>query len=99
MSHFWRGSLGCARLRWRGYGTLDGRVVVSAVIEIGSSAATSYCARLFAAVQKLQSPLDDQVRRSAPLTQSTQSAWFAIAQDFRIDPCFFFESLTLRVAT
>ncbi|MCA6112606.1 CoA transferase [Bradyrhizobium sp. CNPSo 4026] len=51
------------------------------VIEIGSSAATSYCARLFADfgadVQKVESPSGDPLRRRAPLTPSGQSAWFA----------------------
>lgn len=51
------------------------------VVEIGSSAATSYCARLFADfgadVQKVEPPLGDPLRCSAPLTQSGQSAWFA----------------------
>lgn len=51
------------------------------VIEIGSSAATSYCARLFADfgadVQKVESPSGDPLRRSAPATPSGQSTWFA----------------------
>lgn len=51
------------------------------VIEIGSSAATSYCARLFADfdanVQKIEPPAGDPLRRSAPLTLGGQSAWFA----------------------
>ncbi|PJG50030.1 CoA transferase [Bradyrhizobium forestalis] len=51
------------------------------VIEIGSSAAASYCARLFAdfgaAVQKLEPPTGDPIRRTAPLTPRGQSAWFA----------------------
>ncbi|MCA6120126.1 CoA transferase [Bradyrhizobium sp. WSM 1738] len=51
------------------------------VIEIGSSAATSYCARLFADfgadVQKVEPPAGDPLRRSAPLTPAGQSAWFA----------------------
>ncbi|MCK1516076.1 CoA transferase [Bradyrhizobium sp. 190] len=51
------------------------------VIEIGSSAATSYCARLFADfgadVQKVEPPLGDPLRRSAPLTLGGQSVWFA----------------------
>lgn len=51
------------------------------VIEIGSSAATSYCARLFADfgadVRKVEPPLGDPLRRSAPLTPGGQSAWFA----------------------
>ncbi|UWU75782.1 CoA transferase [Bradyrhizobium huanghuaihaiense] len=51
------------------------------VIELGSSAATSYCARLFsdfgADVQKVEPPAGDPLRRSAPLTPDGQSAWFA----------------------
>lgn len=51
------------------------------VVEIGSSAATSYCARLFADfgadVQKIEPPAGDPLRRNAPLTPSGQSAWFA----------------------
>ncbi|MCK1721266.1 CoA transferase [Bradyrhizobium sp. 141] len=51
------------------------------VVEIGSSAATSYCARLFADfgadVQKVEPPAGDPIRRSAPLTPSGKSAWFA----------------------
>lgn len=51
------------------------------VVEIGSSAATSYCARLFsdfgADVQKVEPPAGDPLRSSAPLTPSGQSAWFA----------------------
>ncbi|MCK1641291.1 CoA transferase [Bradyrhizobium sp. 157] len=51
------------------------------VVEIGSSAATSYCARLFADfgadVQKVEPPGGDPLRGSAPLTPSGQSAWFS----------------------
>lgn len=51
------------------------------VIEIGSSAATSYCARLFADfdadVRKVEPPAGDPLRCSAPLTPGGQSAWFA----------------------
>ncbi|MFK4529321.1 crotonobetainyl-CoA:carnitine CoA-transferase CaiB-like acyl-CoA transferase [Bradyrhizobium japonicum] len=51
------------------------------VVEIGSSAATSFCARLFADfgadVQKVEPPQGDPLRRSPPLTLSGQSAWFA----------------------
>ncbi|MCC8969185.1 CaiB/BaiF CoA transferase family protein [Bradyrhizobium brasilense] len=51
------------------------------VVEIGSSAATSYCARLFADfgadVQKVEPPAGDPLRRSSPLTPGDQSAWFA----------------------
>lgn len=51
------------------------------VIEIGSSAATSCCSRLFADfgadVQKVEPPAGDPLRHSAPLTPNGQSAWFA----------------------
>lgn len=51
------------------------------VVEIGSAAATSYCARLFADfgadVQKVEPPNGDPLRRIAPLTPNGQSAWFA----------------------
>ncbi|KWV55270.1 hypothetical protein AS156_05935 [Bradyrhizobium macuxiense] len=51
------------------------------VVEIGSSAATSYCARLFADfgadVQKVEPPSGDPLRQSAPLTPGGQSGWFA----------------------
>ena len=51
------------------------------IVEIGSSAATSYCARLFAdfgaAVQKVEPPEGDPLRRAAPFTPKGQSAWFA----------------------
>ncbi|WP_377830656.1 CoA transferase [Bradyrhizobium lupini] len=50
-------------------------------MEVGSSAATSYCARLFADfgadVQKVEPPSGDPLRLSAPLTPRAQSAWFA----------------------
>jgi len=51
------------------------------IVEIGSAAATSYCARLFAdfgaAVQKIEPPAGDPLRRAAPLTPKGNSAWFA----------------------
>ena len=51
------------------------------VVEIGSSAAMNYCARLFADfgadVKKVEPPAGDPLRRSAPLTPRGQSAWFA----------------------
>jgi crotonobetainyl-CoA:carnitine CoA-transferase CaiB-like acyl-CoA transferase len=51
------------------------------IIEIGSAAATSYCARLFAdfgaSVQKIEPPLGDPLRRTPPLTPGGNSAWFA----------------------
>lgn len=51
------------------------------VVEIGSSAATSYCARLFADfgadVQKVEPPGREPLRASEPRTPSGQSAWFA----------------------
>jgi crotonobetainyl-CoA:carnitine CoA-transferase CaiB-like acyl-CoA transferase len=51
------------------------------IVEIGSAAATSYCARLFAdfgaAVSKVEPPHGDPLRTTAPLTPKGQSAWFA----------------------
>ncbi|RXG91906.1 CoA transferase [Bradyrhizobium vignae] len=51
------------------------------VVEVGSSAATSYCARLFADfgadVRKVEPPKGDRLRQSPPLTHTGQSAWFA----------------------
>lgn len=51
------------------------------IVELGSSAAVSYCARLFADfgadVQKVEPPTGDPLRRSAPLTPGGESAWFA----------------------
>src|SRR3954454_11642801 len=51
------------------------------IVEIGSAAATSYCARLFAdfgaSVQKIEPPTGDPLRRTAPLTPQGHSAWFA----------------------
>ncbi|MGF6311105.1 crotonobetainyl-CoA:carnitine CoA-transferase CaiB-like acyl-CoA transferase [Bradyrhizobium sp. i1.8.4] len=51
------------------------------IVEIGSAAATSYCARLFADfgadVQKVEPPAGDPLRRVAPLTPHGHSAWFA----------------------
>ncbi|MBR1190268.1 CaiB/BaiF CoA-transferase family protein [Bradyrhizobium sp. AUGA SZCCT0160] len=51
------------------------------IVEIGSAAATSYCARLFAdfgaMVQKIEPPTGDPLRRAAPLTPKGHSAWFA----------------------
>ncbi|MGY4258214.1 crotonobetainyl-CoA:carnitine CoA-transferase CaiB-like acyl-CoA transferase [Bradyrhizobium sp. USDA 4516] len=51
------------------------------IVEIGSAAATSYCARLFADfgadVQKVEPRHGDPLRRTAPLTPKGRSAWFA----------------------
>ncbi|MDP3076577.1 CaiB/BaiF CoA-transferase family protein [Bradyrhizobium sp.] len=51
------------------------------IVEIGSAAAASYCARLFAdfgaTVEKIEPPQGDPLRRTAPLTPKGQSAWFA----------------------
>src|SRR4051794_20392888 len=51
------------------------------IVEIGSAAATSYCARLFAdfgaTVQKVEPSAGDPLRRTAPLTPQGHSAWFA----------------------
>ena len=51
------------------------------IVEIGSAAATGYCARLFAdfgaTVQKIEPPTGDPLRKAAPLTSKGNSAWFA----------------------
>lgn len=51
------------------------------IVEIGSSPAASYCARLFADfgadVQKVEPRAGDPLRRAAPLTPKGQGAWFA----------------------
>jgi crotonobetainyl-CoA:carnitine CoA-transferase CaiB-like acyl-CoA transferase len=51
------------------------------VVEIGSAAASAYCARLFAdfgaSVSKIEPPAGDPIREAAPLTPAGQSAWFA----------------------
>ncbi len=51
------------------------------IVEIGSAASASYCARLFAdfgaTVQKIEPPQGDPLRRAAPLTPKGRSAWFA----------------------
>ena len=51
------------------------------VVEIGSAAATSYSARLFAdfgaTVSKVEPPHGDPLRITAPFTPKGQSAWFA----------------------
>ncbi|WFU80497.1 CoA transferase [Bradyrhizobium sp. CIAT3101] len=50
------------------------------VIDIGSSDASSYCARLFGGfgvdVQKIEPRLGDRMRPTAPVTLKDQSAWF-----------------------
>src|ERR1700709_2717768 len=51
------------------------------IVEIGSAAATGYCARLFAdfgaTVKKIEPPSGDPLRKTAPLTPKGHSAWFA----------------------
>ncbi|GGC72710.1 putative CoA-transferase [Chelatococcus reniformis] len=51
------------------------------VVEIGSSPASAYCARMFAdfgaRVSKVEPPGGDTLRRAAPLTPAGHSAWFA----------------------
>ncbi|WP_027579487.1 CoA transferase [Bradyrhizobium sp. Ai1a-2] len=51
------------------------------IVEIGSAAAISYCARLFADfganVLKVEPSAGDPLRRAAPLTPKGESAWFA----------------------
>src|SRR5437660_454073 len=50
------------------------------IVEIGSAAAASYCARLFAdfgaTVQKVEPPGGDPLRHAGPLTPKGASAWF-----------------------
>jgi crotonobetainyl-CoA:carnitine CoA-transferase CaiB-like acyl-CoA transferase len=50
------------------------------VVEMGSAASASYCARLFADfgadVQKVEPSAGDPLRKAAPLTPKGQSAWF-----------------------
>src|SRR5882757_5954415 len=62
-------------------GSVMGALSHLRIVEIGSSAATSYCARLFADfgadVQKIEPPQGDPLRRAAPLTPGGHSAWFA----------------------
>src|SRR5258708_133290 len=51
------------------------------VVEIGSAAASSYCARLFAdfgaSVQKIEPRCGDPLRRRGPFTPDGHSTWFA----------------------
>jgi crotonobetainyl-CoA:carnitine CoA-transferase CaiB-like acyl-CoA transferase len=51
------------------------------IVEIGSAATASYCARLFAdfgaTVQKVEPPSGDPLRQAAPFTPKGHSAWFA----------------------
>jgi crotonobetainyl-CoA:carnitine CoA-transferase CaiB-like acyl-CoA transferase len=51
------------------------------IVEIGSAAAASYCARMFADfgahVTKIEPPQGDPLRSTAPLTPQGASAWFA----------------------
>jgi crotonobetainyl-CoA:carnitine CoA-transferase CaiB-like acyl-CoA transferase len=51
------------------------------VVEIGSAAASAYCARLFADfgahVSKIEPGSGDPIRKAAPLTPAGESAWFA----------------------
>src|SRR3977135_1465851 len=62
-------------------GSVMGALSHLRIVEIGSAAATSYCARLFAdfgaTVQKIEPSEGDPLRRAAPLTPKGQSAWFA----------------------
>ena len=65
----------------RPWGSVMGALSHLRIVEIGSAAATSYCARLFAdfgaTVQKIEPPAGDPLRRAAPLTPKGHSAWFA----------------------
>jgi crotonobetainyl-CoA:carnitine CoA-transferase CaiB-like acyl-CoA transferase len=51
------------------------------IVEIGSTAAASYCARMFAdfgaTTFKVEPPSGDPLRRAGPLTSAGSSAWFA----------------------
>jgi len=62
-------------------GSVMGALSHLQIVEIGSAAATSYCARLFAdfgaTVQKIEPPPGDPLRHTAPYTPKGQSAWFA----------------------
>jgi len=62
-------------------GSVMGALSHLQIVEIGSAAAASYCARLFAdfgaTVQKVEPPRGDPLRRTAPYTPIGQSAWFA----------------------
>jgi crotonobetainyl-CoA:carnitine CoA-transferase CaiB-like acyl-CoA transferase len=61
-------------------GSVMGALSHLQIVEIGSAAAASYCARLFAdfgaTVQKVESPQGEPLRRTAPYTPNGQSAWF-----------------------
>src|SRR5262245_5322299 len=58
-------------------GDVKGALSHLRVVEIGSSPAASYCARLYAdfgaEVQKVEPPAGDPLRRAAPLTPKGQS--------------------------
>jgi crotonobetainyl-CoA:carnitine CoA-transferase CaiB-like acyl-CoA transferase len=62
-------------------GSVMGALSHLQIVEIGSAAAASYCARLFAdfgaTVQKIEPPQGDPLRHTAPYTPNGQSAWFA----------------------
>jgi crotonobetainyl-CoA:carnitine CoA-transferase CaiB-like acyl-CoA transferase len=62
-------------------GSVMGALSHLQIVEIGSAAAASYCARLFAdfgaTVQKVESPQGEPLRRTAPYTPNGQSAWFS----------------------
>src|SRR4029077_5957805 len=51
------------------------------IVEIGSAAATAYCARLFAdfgaTVQKIEPPSGDPLRKRGPFTPQGASTYFA----------------------
>ena len=66
---------------FRQQGDVMGALSHLRVVEIGSAAAASYCARLFAdfgaTVLKVEPPQGDPLRHAAPLTPGGHSAWFA----------------------
>ncbi|WP_253075284.1 CoA transferase [Bradyrhizobium sp. CW7] len=61
------------------------------VVEIGSSAATSYCARLFAdfgaEVWKVEPPSADPLRSSAPLTPGGQKCVVRVPELQQVKYC------------
>src|ERR1700681_791414 len=62
-------------------GSVMGALSHLQIVEIGSAAAASYCARLVAdfgaTVQKIEPPQGDPLRHTAPYTPNGHSAWFA----------------------
>ena len=65
-------------------GSVMGALSHLQIVEIGSAAAASYCARLFAdfgaTVQKVEAPQGDPLRRTAPCTSEAIPALFMSKQ-------------------